>query len=47
MVIPFLDDTPELLSLDKCHVIDESVVDSIHSIEALGKKKFSDYQKMC
>ena len=42
---PFLDDTPDLLSLDKRHIIDESVVDSIHSIEALGKEKFSEYQK--
>ena len=42
---PFLDDTPELLNLDKCHVIDECVVDSIFSIEALGKEKFSEYQK--
>ena len=31
---PFLDDTPELLSLDKRHVIDESVAHSIRSIEA-------------
>ena len=33
--------------MDKRHVIHvhESVVDSIHSIEALGKKKFSEYQK--
>ena len=33
---PFLDDTPELLHLDKCHVIDESIVDSICFIKALG-----------
>ena len=42
---PFLDDPPELLSLDKRHVIDESVADSIRSIEALGKEKFREYQK--
>ena len=36
---------PEMLSLDKCHGIDESVVDSIRSIEALGKEKFREYQK--
>ena len=42
---PFLDDTPELLSLDKRHVIDESVADSIRSIQALGKEKFREQQK--
>ena len=42
---PFLDDTPELLSLDKRHFIDESVADSIHFIEALGKEKIREYQK--
>ena len=42
---PFLDDTPELLSLDKRHVIDESVAHSIRSIEALGKEKFREYEK--
>ena len=42
---PFLDDAPELLSLDKHHVIDESVAQSIRSIEALGKEKFREYEK--
>ena len=42
---PFLDDTPEFLSLDERHVVDESVLDSICSIEALGKEKFREYQK--
>ena len=42
---PFLDDAPELQSLDKHHVIDESVVHSIRSIEALGKEKFREYEK--
>ena len=42
---PFLDDTPELLSLDKRHVIDEFVAHSIRSIEALGKEKFREYEK--
>ncbi len=42
---PFLDDTPELLSLDNRHIIDESVADSIRSIEALGKEKFREYEK--
>lgn len=37
---PFLYDTSELLSLDKHHVIDESVVDTIRSIEALGKDQY-------
>ena len=38
--------TPEMLSLDKRHVIDESVVDSFRSIEALCKKKFREYQNL-
>ena len=42
---PFLDDAPELLSLDKHHVIDKSVAHSIRSIEALGKEKFREYEK--
>ena len=42
---PFLEDTPELLSLDTHHVIDESVAHSIRSIEALGKEKFREYEK--
>ncbi len=42
---PFLDDTPELLSLDNRHIIDESVADSIRSIEALGKEKFREYEE--
>ena len=42
---PFLEDTSELLGLDKRHVIDESVADSIHCIEALGQQKFREYQQ--
>lgn len=42
---PFLDDTPELLSLDKRHVVDECVADSVRSIEALGQEKFKEYQE--
>ena len=42
---PFLDVTTELLSLDKHYVIDKSVAHTICSIEALGKKKFTEYEK--
>ena len=42
---PFLDCTVELLSLDKRHVIDESVAGTIRSIEAVGEEKFREYQK--
>ena len=39
----FLENTPELLSLDNHHVIDESVSDSIHCIKALRQQKFREY----
>ena len=42
---PFLNDTPELLTLDMRNVIDESVVHSIRTIEALGKEQFNNFQK--
>ena len=42
---PFLDDTPQLLSLDKHHVIDNSVAHTIRSIETLGKIRFTEYGK--
>ena len=36
---PFFDGTPELLMLDTRNVIDESVVKTVRTIEALGKEQ--------
>ena len=40
---PFLDDIPELLVLDTRNVIDESVVNTFHTVEAVGKEKYAAY----
>ena len=40
---PFLDDTPELLSLDMRDIMDESVVTTIRTIEPLGIKEYKSY----
>lgn len=42
---PFLNDSPELLTLDTCDVLNESVVSTVRTIEALGKQQFEDYMK--
>jgi hypothetical protein len=41
----FLDDTPELLMLDTRDVIDESVVNTVRTVEALGKDQYNTYRK--
>ena len=40
---PFLDGTPELISLDMCDIVDESVV--VRRIETIGQDQFNEYQK--
>jgi hypothetical protein len=42
---PFPDDTPELLMLDTRDVIDESVVNTVRTVEALGKDQYNNYRK--
>ena len=42
---PYLDATPELLALDTRDIIDESVVKTVHTVEALGKKQYETYHK--
>ena len=38
---PFLESSPELLALDSRDVVDQSVVDSVRSIETIGKDQFN------
>ena len=45
MVNPFLDDTPESLISEKCHITNKFAVCFICLIIALDKDKFSEYQK--
>ena len=40
---PFLDDTPELISLDMRDIMDESVVATIRTIETLGIEQYKSY----
>ncbi len=40
---PFLDETDELLALDTRNVINESVVNTVRTVEALGKQKYEAY----
>ena len=42
---PFLDQSDELLTLDLANVMDQSVVETVRTIEALGKEQFQSYYK--
>ena len=42
---PFFDGTPELLMLDTRNVIDECVVKTVRTIEALGKEQYKNYNE--
>lgn len=42
---PFLDQSEELLTLDTGNVLDQSVVETVRTIEALGKEQFKNYYK--
>lgn len=42
---PFLDDTPELLMLDTQNVIDKSVVNTVRTVEAMGRDQYNTYHK--
>ena len=43
---PFLDGTPELISLDMGDIVDESVVDTVRRIKTIGQNQFNEYQKL-
>ena len=42
---PFLKTSPELLNLDLQNVMDDSVSETVHSVEALGKDQYKKYRK--
>ena len=42
---PFLYDSPELLVLDTQNIINESVVRSVCTVEAIGRDQYDDYHK--
>ena len=39
----FLDDSSELLALDTQNVIDESVIETVRTVESLGKEQYNQY----
>ncbi|KAG0713592.1 hypothetical protein GWK47_015870 [Chionoecetes opilio] len=41
---PFKDDTPELLALDTRNVIDHPVVNTVRTVEPVGKKQYETYK---
>ena len=42
---PFQDDGPELLALDTRNIIDDSVINTVRTIEAVGKDQYKTYKK--
>ena len=40
---PFLEDSPELLTLDTRNVMDESVIETVCTVESLGKEQYDKY----
>ena len=42
---PFLETSPELLNLDLQNVMDDSVSETVRSVEALGKDQYQKYRK--
>ncbi len=42
---PFLDDTPELVVLDTQNVVNESVVSTVRTVEAIGRDQYNMYHK--
>ena len=42
---PFLDDSAELVTLDTRNVIDESVVNTVCTVEAVGRDQYNTYHK--
>ena len=42
---PFLDDFPDLVTLDSRNCADESVVAALHTLDDTGKKQYTDFVK--
>jgi hypothetical protein len=42
---PFVDETTELLTLDSHDIVNETVVNTVRTVEELGKKQYAEYQK--
>jgi len=42
---PFLDDFPDLVTLNSRNYLDESVMDTVHNLEDKGKKQYQDFVK--
>ena len=42
---PFLDDFPELVTLDSRNCANEAVVNTIRTMEDVGKQKYQEYVK--
>ncbi|KAK1891786.1 50S ribosomal protein L13 [Dissostichus eleginoides] len=40
---PFLDDTPDLLMLDTWNIIDESAVNTVCTVESVGRDQYNKY----
>ena len=40
---PFLENSPELLTLDTRNVMDESVIETVCTVESLGKEQYDKY----
>jgi len=43
---PFLDDFPELVTLDSCNCADESVVATACTLDDTGEKQYQDCDKI-
>ena len=42
---PFMNDTAELLMLDTCDVMNESVTNTVSTVEKLGKSQYDEYHQ--
>ena len=40
---PFMNDTAELLMLDTCDVMNESVTNTVRTVEKLGRSQYDEY----
>ena len=44
---PFLDDFPELVKLDNCNCVDDSVTVALRALEDTGTTQYNDFVKKC
>ena len=42
---PFMNDTAELLMLDTCDVMNESVTNTVHTVDKLEKSQYGEYHQ--